>query len=171
MGPLAQSDGHDAPRLIHSASAVINHRQRQKPANLPSIAPRLRQTPQIRRCEARSQTHRRSHDNLPRKGMLNHIIARLGIARVSQTSRSLVLLPQLCCCPSRWRCSHKGRRLATAPTALSEITNPGRFRLEPAFIWGLSVQRLVTQSFTRLPCPYACFILKSRIFLSRATLQ
>ena len=77
-------------RRFASASAVINQRQRQKPANLPSIAPRLRQTPQIRRCEARSQTHRRSHDNLPRKGMLNHIIARLGTARVSQTSRSLV---------------------------------------------------------------------------------
>jgi hypothetical protein len=78
-------------RRVAPAAAVINHRQRQKPANLPSIAPRLRKPPQIRRCEVRPQTNRRSHRNLPRKGMLDHIIKLLGIARVSQTSRLLVL--------------------------------------------------------------------------------
>ena len=66
-------------------------RQRQKPADLPAIAPRLRQPPQLRRREAVPQTDRRRHRNLPRKGMLNHISGLLGIARVSQASRLLVL--------------------------------------------------------------------------------
>lgn len=105
IGSVAVEPQHPVPHRLQAdpagpcrfapAATVINHRQRQKPANLPSISPRLRQTPQIRRREVTPQIHRRRHRNLPRKRMLNHITALLGIARVSQTSRLLVLT-QIC---------------------------------------------------------------------------
>lgn len=77
-------------RGFASATAVINYCQRQKPANLNSIAPRLRKPPQCRLCNVRPQPNRRRHHSLPRKGMLDHINTRLEIARVKQASRLLV---------------------------------------------------------------------------------
>ena len=51
-----QADAAD-PRRFAPAATVINHRQRQKPTDLPGIAPRLRQPPQLRRREvARNPT-------------------------------------------------------------------------------------------------------------------
>jgi len=68
QNPVAHRPQADAtdPRRFAPAATVINHRQRQKPTDLPGVTPRLRQPPQLRRREAAPQPDRRRHRNLPR---------------------------------------------------------------------------------------------------------